>query len=509
MVLCEICKKEFKNLTTLSIHFNKEHPEEDKEQYFIKYIGKENEHLCPVCKGPKKFYGFTKQYRTYCSQKCKGSDPKFKEKIKKTCLEKYGTTTPLTNKKIKEKTIKTNLEKYGVENVSQSEIIKEKIKETHLNKYGSTHVMHVDSIKNQVIEKAKQTKSENFYNKLLYSDRLKKLVTPLFKLEEYKGTIYNHEFLCNKCNKKFISKMVAGRTPNCPDCFPKIDFCSKNEYLLFDFCQELINGEIIQSDRSQITPYELDIYIPSHNLALELNGLYWHSEKSGRRDKNYHIYKTRKCSEKGIRLIHIFEDEWINKQEIVKSIIKNKLKLNKNKIYAKKCIIKDIDIKQSEDFLNNNHIKGFIQSGINIGLFYNNELIALLSVEKSNFNKNYDWEILRFCTILDTTVVDGFSKLLKYFILNNPGSIITYSDLRYSTGKFYLDNGFKFLHTSKPNYFYLKNSFERLSRNEFNKNKLSQILENFDPNLSEWNNMRMNGYDRIWDCGDNVFAYNN
>ena len=216
-----------------------------------------------------------------------------------------------------------------------------------------------------------------------------------------------------------------------------------------------------------------------------------------------------KCKEKGIQLIHIFEDEWINKQEIVKSIIKNKLGLTETKIYARKCLIKNINNKEATDFLNDNHVQGRI-NGKHVGLYFKDELVSILTIGKTRFNKKYEYEILRFCNKINTNTIGGFSKLLKYVIKNHSiCSLITYADIRYSDGKLYNSSGFNQLNKSTPNYFYLdKNYNSRLSRIQFQKHKLKNLLESFDPKLTEWQNMQLNGYDRIWDCGNLVYEYN-
>ena len=121
---------------------------------------------------------------------------------------------------------------------------------------------------------------------------------------------------------------------------------------------------------------------------------------------------------------------------------------------------------------------------------------------KPRYNKKYDIEILRFCNKLNTIVVGGLSKLTK--VLKERGTIITYCDLRYSDGSSYTKSGYVQISQSKPGYYYLKNN-TRYSRINFQKYKLNNLLEHFDPHITEWENMQLNGYDRIWDCGNLVF----
>ena len=195
-------------------------------------------------------------------------------------------------------------------------------------------------------------------------------------------------------------------------------------------------------------------------LAFEFNGVYWHNELY--KNKNYHLEKTEKCLKQGIQLIHIWEDDWNYKQEIVKSMILNKLGKTHNKIYARKCEIKEINNnKLIKKFLDQNHIQGSIGSFIKMGLFYDNELVSLMTLGKkrkfmNSSSKDGEWELLRFCNKLNTNVIGGASKLFKYFIKKyNPKEIITYADRSYSNGNLYKQLGFNFLHKTEPNYYYV------------------------------------------------------
>lgn len=273
------------------------------------------------------------------------------------------------------------------------------------------------------------------------------------------------------------------------------------------FIREHYHGEIIINSRKIINPLELDIFLPEKNLAIEYNGLYWHSEIRGKH-KNYHLSKTNMCVKKNIHLIHIFENEWLYKQDIVKSRLKNLLGIGK-KVYARKCIVKNIDSKTANIFFATNHIQGVASSKINIGLFFNDELMSVMSFTPSRFNKHYQYELIRFATQLNTNVVGGASKIFQWFIREyTPKSIISYSDKRWNTGTVYKKLNFKYLSTSAPNYWYFKNNELVLySRMKFQKHKLFKLLKSFDPNMSEWKNMVNNGYNRIWDCGNDVWVW--
>ena len=272
------------------------------------------------------------------------------------------------------------------------------------------------------------------------------------------------------------------------------------ELELLNFIKENYNGEIL-SNKKNIIDKELDIYLPDLNLAFEFNGLYWHSEIY--KDKLYHYNKTKECEKLGIQLIHIWEDDWLYKNKIVKSMIINKLSRSIS-IFARKCSIKEVDNISVKSFLNENHIQGFVGSKVKIGLYYNDELVSLMtfgSLRKSLgvSGRENVWELLRFCNKIGTSVVGGSSKLLKFFINNfKPIEIISYSDNSRSNGNMYEKLGFKFIHNSDPNYYYIVDGI-RKHRFDFRKDKL--VRNGGDPNKTEIQIMSELGYNRIFDCG--------
>ena len=192
-------------------------------------------------------------------------------------------------------------------------------------------------------------------------------------------------------------------------------------------------------------------------------------------------------------------------------MILNKLGKTPNKIFARKTIIKVIDDnKLVRDFLDKNHIQGFVGSKIKIGLFYNNELVSLMTfgnLRKSLGQKSEEgsYELLRFCNVLNTTVIGGASKLFKYFLNNyNPNQIISYSDLSRSNGNMYQQLGFKLSHNSDPNYYYI---IDDVRKHRFNFRKDRLVKEGFNPNKTEIQIMNERGFYRIFDCGMQKWIY--
>ena len=314
---------------------------------------------------------------------------------------------------------------------------------------------------------------------------------------------------CSQCNLIFKNSFGNGITSKilCPICDKdKIIIRSQCEYEILEFLKENGIEEIEHNKRKTIAPFELDIFIPKLKLAIEYNGLYWHKD-----DKSRHIEKTKKCKEIGIELIQIFEDEWLCKKEIIKSIILNRIHKCKNIIYARKCIIKEIDTKIKNEFLDNNHIQGADSSKVKLGLFYNDELVSIMTFGKRSItgSKDIPMEMIRFCSKLEYSVVGGASKLFSHFINNfSYDKIISYADIRLFSGSLYEQLGFKLKHQSSPNYWYFKNNIQRIHRAKFQKHKLPKLLENFNIDLTEHENMKLHGWNMIWDCGNYVYEWN-
>jgi hypothetical protein len=340
------------------------------------------------------------------------------------------------------------------------------------------------------IEKSKQIHSD-FYD---------------YSLVNYTNNHKSVEIICPIHGKFEQAPSAHTIGQKCPKCANNSK--SKYEEEIDNFIKSL-GFETTRNNKKILNGLEIDIFIPSKNIAIEFNGLYWHSEIY--LENNYHLKKTELCENNNIRLLHIFEDEWVEKSDIVKSRIKNILGISDKKIHARKCAIKIIDNKLAKDFSIKNHIQGHVNAKINIGLFYNDELVSIMtfgSLRKLTGNKNIDnkYELLRFCNKLDTIVIGGANKLLSYFVKNySPIEIISYADRRWSQGNLYEKLGFTKTHTSKPNYFYVikKNRFNR-----FNYRKDVLVSQGFDKNKSEHQIMLERGIHRIYDCGNICFKLN-
>lgn len=289
---------------------------------------------------------------------------------------------------------------------------------------------------------------------------------------------------------------------------PKCSYIESNqEKEVHSFFKDM-GIKTLTNDRTFLENKELDILIPNFKLAVEFDGLYWHSDKFIQ--KEYHILKTEECEEKGVQLVHIFEDEWKYKNDIVKSRLTNLLGKTPRKIYGRDTCIREVDTTKSMEFLEENHIQGKLGGKVKLGLYLEDELVSIMtfgSLRKSlgSTSKDGSYELLRFCNKKYTNVIGGASKLFKYFLQTyKPNYVIAYADRRWSKGELYVKLGFTFVKNTIPNYFYVK-SGNRYNRFRFRKSEL--IKQGFDPSKTEREIMQDLGYLRIYDCGTKKFEY--
>jgi transposase len=258
------------------------------------------------------------------------------------------------------------------------------------------------------------------------------------------------------------------------------------------------------SNKDLIYPYELDIVCHDSKIAIEYCGLYWHSEVSGKKEKFYHKRKYDMCKSLGYKLITIFESDNLDK---IKFLFKTIFK-NKKRIYARNTIVKEITSSEASSFNNSHHLHDSVGGKYHFGLFYDDLLVMCVSFSKTRFNKKYEYECARMTSHSDYSVVGGASKMFSYFVKEKqPKSIITYADLRFGDGNVYTHCNFERLKDSDPNYWYHNRNGILYSRVKFQKHKLKSQLDVFYPEFTEFENMKMNGWDRIWDCGNAVYIW--
>lgn len=431
------------------------------------------------------------RYPDFCSHKCSAMCSTTQDKKKATNLEKYGTTNVLSSNYVKNIREEVLLKKYGATNFFKTEQYK---KDKPL--YNKPNY---EQIGKQIIDTTYDKIKEKFKDKLEL----------LFTKDEYKGCGYDIEYKwkCKVCSSVFTHWYHNGWLPKCPNCNPGTDI----ENIVSNILTKN-NTTFTRGSKSILDNYkQLDFYIPEYKLAIEVHGLFWHQE-TDKINRKYHINKLKECLDKDIKLVQIFADEIYHKQSIVESRISHYLHLDSIKVYGRKCEVKEINNDISMHFFNETHIQGGFQSKYNYGLYYKDTLISCISFNPGrdctgNSNKKDEYELIRFSTLPNYQIIGGFSKLLQHFIRNiKPTKITTFCDRRWSEGDFYIKCGFKFLYNTDPNYWYISKDYKsRMHRYGFQKHKLNNILENFDPKLTEFENMKNNGYGRIWDCGNKKF----
>lgn len=416
-----------------------------------------------------------------------------KEKISQKIKDSYYSKTEEEKNLIKEK-IKNTRENYTEE---QKESISKKCSENTKELWKN----RTEEQKKEISEKISQRSYSRFLDRIPNSEnfnvdyiRESFIEKGLFKAREFA------EYFDISYEYAMIIKAKLGITE------PNKRLKTKTQTKLF---MDIPTENKILNYRKLIFPQEVDIYLPDIKLAIEYNGLMFHSQGKSPYSifkgvsKNYHLEKTNLVESKGAQLFHIFEGEDL---DIWTSMIKNKLGLN-TKIYARKCQIKEVSSEEARKFLEDNHLQGFANSKIRLGLYYNEELVSLMTFSKPRYTKNYDWELVRFCTLKGYNVVGGASKLLSSFRSNHKGSIISYANRRWSNGDLYRRLGFKEINRTSPGYFYFKeNEMILYTRDRFQKHKLKDLLETFDENLTEEENMFENDYRKIYDCGNLVFV---
>lgn len=411
------------------------------------------------------------------------------DKVKKTCVERYGVENPFANEEIKEKIQKTNLERYGVDNIFKNSGFKQYVRDICKQKFLETHqdIIDVEYIHNQ---------------------------QPIYTIKCHNSDRCN---LCKeKCFKLTRNQYYNRISHNIELCPIKNPLCFSNNTSIEIFIKELLdqyNIEYKSNNRSIIGSKELDIYIPSKNIAIECNRCYWHSELK-KPNNSYHIAKMRECEKRGIQLIQIWEDWIIHKPEIVKSLVLSKLGIYKDRIYARKCTLREVPMDECANFLENNHLQGSVNGSIRLGLYRDNdELVSIMVLGKkrksvNGISSDDAYELYRYCNKKNTQVLGGASKLFTYFVKNyNPNQIDSFSSNDISNGGLYKMLRFTKEPKISRSYWYIDSTMHRMHRFSFRKFELVKL--GFDPSLSESQITESMGLLKIYDSGQSKWVWTN
>ena len=334
-----------------------------------------------------------------------------------------------------------------------------------------------------------------------------RLPTRLILEDAYRACSYNCRLLCDHFQ---ISPGLLRRWMIHHQIATIIPWRSRQEETLFQYCQSLApDHEWGANDRRLIAPFELDIVNHTKKLAIDYAGLYWHGARSGK-SSDYHAEKRKKTNLAGYELITIFETD---PAHLVESLLAYKLRAvtQIRKYHARQCLVERLSASDAAEFHRTHHLSGPCGATIHLGCrsTQTNELVQVMSCGRSRYSSTSTWEIVRLTNKSMTVVVGGASKLFAEFCrLVHPETVTTYADLRFGTGSVYPHLGFSYHHTSAPNYFYFHPKHKGLhSRIQFQKHKLADKLQIFDPSQTEWENMQVNVWDRIYDCGNAVYTW--
>lgn len=436
-------------------------------------------------------------------------------KYEKTSLDRWGYKNPMQNDSVKNKLSLSIMEKYGVSWYSKTEDWLDKFKKTNIKKYGYDNPSKSDDIKNLIRDKninfiksdefrqdSKYKKQRNTYKK--YESQ----VSSDYNVIVYKDGVFKIRHTCD--NEFYITKgLLYNRLKNdkiiCSVCNP-IDIKRSSFEIEVGIFLDDLKIEYEKNNRKILSGLELDYYIPSIRLAIECNGVYWHNELF--KSKNYHIDKTKVCIDNNITLLHVWEDDWLNKKSIIKSIIRNKIGVIKNKIFARKCQIREVKVNEYKKFLNENHIQGYASSSYNIGLYFRDELVSLMTFGWRRTNNSREFELIRFCNKVDTNVIGSASKLYNYFLKNNYNTdvneIVSYSDISLFNGSLYEKLGFKKVSLSSPNYFWV---VDGVRKHRYNYSKRKLVSKGYDPDKTEVEIMNDLGYWRVFSTGQERWVF--
>ena len=456
-----------------------------------------------------------KKYKNTCLQRYGVDNPsKLKEKklkIKKTCLERYGNEIPCRTQEIQDKMKKNSLEKWGTEYPSQNLQISNKISLTHLSK--------TQEEKDKILKKRKQTKLEK-YGDENYNNKEKIKESHRNMSIEQKTIRHLHQLKAwNSKTEKEKQEILNKRIKTNMERYNVPWTCMREEARINSGAISKINQSFANRlDQFNIN-YEMECVLDNfsydfkiENTLLEINPTYSHNTtvtpifnnspvKKEPISKFYHLNKTETAQKYGLRCIHVFDwDDW---NKIISFFIP------KQKLYARKCEIKEVSKQECNEFLNLYHLQSTCRGQtIRLGLYYDNVLVQIMTFGQPRYNKNYEWELLRLCSNSKYVIVGGSQRLWKHFLdIYNPSNIISYCDVSKFSGKVYETLGMELLQRTVPNKIWSKHHL-KITNNLLNQQGADRLIgTNLGKNTSNYEIMIANGWKEIYDCGQLVFSY--
>ena len=455
-------------------------------------------------------------------------NPETQKKVEETNLEKYGVRRPLQSDDIQSKMKETNKERYGAENPMQNSAIVDKVKQTCEERYGSSCVLHSAYGEAKIRETMRQKYGVDFFaesaewkSKVMNDpSKINNLMEFRSDPEGYMKTHYSNTqiSLSNLASELGIDSATVGQVVIAYNLSNYIAHVRSYMEKAIQSFLDTYDVEYIIDDRQAIKPLELDFYLPEYRLGIECDPTATHNSSvadpwgSGAKLSSYHKKKTDMCEAAGITLFHIFGYDWSHHPDIILSMLRNMIGRSNFKVYARKCTVREVSAEEALAFLNANHRQGAAQSPIRLGLYCNKELISLMTFGKMRNTIGTGkedltdcWELVRFCSRLNTSVIGGASKLFSHFIeLYHPKQVRSFSDRAHTTGKLYKKLGFSELRRSEANYVWVEVATDKAHhRVNAQKKNLKKFLkdENIDLSKSEKQIMEEHGFVQVYDSG--------
>ena len=416
-------------------------------------------------------------YRPFCSSACSLRSERTKDKRKNTNVERYGVDNAAKTEEVKARAKETNLARYGHESTFQNVTVREKHKRSLMDRHGVDHYFKSDEFKARMKSHYLQKWGVDNQSKVSeIQDRIRATCIERYDVPSYLQTSHARKSIRNY-NKSGPEKTIA------------------------EWIRGL--GFEVQESAHVIHPHTVDIYVPEKKLAIEFNGLYWHSE--WHKTKTYHRDKTDKCATEGIELVHVWEDDWKARSQIVKSIIMSRLGVTGTRIPARKCVLTEPTTREVADFLNQNHIQGYSRYGDALGLTYNGEMVAVMTFGWRSINGTREHELLRYAGKVGHTITGGASKLFKTYLRRTGiGEIKSYADKSMFTGTMYERLGFALQGQTEVNYWWIVNG---MRRHRFTYNKQKLVKQGHDRSRTEVEIMHGLGHYRVYGCGQSRYVY--
>ena len=423
-----------------------------KEQLYLYSHGLDEAPRCPECGKPLKIYSFRRGYTEFCSQKCLNKSDMVKERRRQSMIERTGYDNPMHNPDSVEKLRKTMQEKYGVDNPFQSEEVKEKIRRTMNEKYGVDYPMQSEDILRRS------------------SDEIRR---------KY-GVSWN-------CMREEAGRLTDDSGPN------------------RDFERRLIAAGIQYSREFSLENYRYDFKVGE--TLIEIDPTATHNSTMGIRHKEpldplYHQQKSQCAARNGYHCIHLWD--WDDPDKIVD------LLAYKRVVYARACKVREVCERDSNLFLKVNHLQGMCKgSTVRIGLYEGDTLVLLMTFGKPRYNKRYQWELLRMCSMRGVVVVGGAERLFKHFVDTcNPDSIISYCDLSKFSGDVYVRLGFVREGDPSPSgHWYSERTKKHITDNLLRARGFDQLFHtSYGKGTSNEELMVYEGFVEVFDCGQCAFT---